>query len=678
MLTPRGASLGLLAALLWVASAAAQPTAPPAPEATLAPVLVTAPPPVTSSSEQLIPGKDFELRPHGRPADVLRLIPGLIIDQHQGGGKAEQYLLRGFDADHGTDLALFVDGVPVNLRSHAHGQGYADLHFLIPETIRAVDALKGPYFAEHGDFDTAGAVRFLTRDSVEENTLEISGGSFDTQRYLALLSPTRDRVKTLVAAEGYRSDGPFDHPNGYVRFNLFAKATTDLTEDMRASLSASHYRAEWHGSGELPARAVRSGLVDRFGAIDPNEGGVTERTNVNLDYVWKVGESQKLSVNAYASYYRLTLFNDFTLFLNDPDRGDMINQRDRRWLGGLDAQYEVKQRPLGMPLTTTAGVQYRIDTPRVVLASAVQRHQVGRVQDVDIVEQSVSPFVKLDLVPIEKVRLVSGARGDVFTFDVKERVNTTDGRASGAATKARPNVKANLILGPWLATELFANFGTGFHSNDARAVIANPKLDALPTATGYEAGFKSRILQRTELSATYWFLDLSSELVFVGDDGTTEARGKSHREGLEVATTISLLDWLTFKGDYTWTRRAEFVDTGFPIPLAPRWTARAELTARLPWGLSTSAEMRYLGDRVADDFGFHTARGYTLFNWNARYRYKALEAFLSIENLADTKWREAQFFFTSRLPGEPAGGVPDVHFTPGNPRTFLGGIGLHF
>lgn len=678
MLTPRGASLGLLAALLWVASAAAQPTAPPAPEATLAPVLVTAPPPVTSSSEQLIPGKDFELRPHGRPADVLRLIPGLIIDQHQGGGKAEQYLLRGFDADHGTDLALFVDGVPVNLRSHAHGQGYADLHFLIPETIRAVDALKGPYFAEHGDFDTAGAVRFLTRDSVEENTLEISGGSFDTQRYLALLSPTRDRVKTLVAAEGYRSDGPFDHPNGYVRFNLFAKATTDLTEDMRASLSASHYRAEWHGSGELPARTVRSGLVDRFGAIDPNEGGVTERTNVNLDYVWKVGESQKLSVNAYASYYRLTLFNDFTLFLNDPDRGDMINQRDRRWLGGLDAQYEVKQRPLGMPLTTTAGVQYRIDTPRVVLASAVQRHQVGRVQDVDIVEQSVSPFVKLDLVPIEKVRLVTGARGDVFTFDVKERVNTTDGRASGAATKARPNVKANLILGPWLATELFANFGTGFHSNDARAVIANPKLDALPTATGYEAGFKSRILPRTELSATYWFLNLSSELVFVGDDGTTQARGKTHREGLEVATTISLLDWLTFKGDFTWTRRAEFVDTGFPIPLAPRWTARAELTARLPWGLSTSAEMRYLGDRVADDFGFHTARGYTLFNWNARYRYKALEAFLSIENLADTKWREAQFFFTSRLPGEPAGGVPDVHFTPGNPRTFLGGIGLHF
>jgi outer membrane cobalamin receptor len=217
--------------------------APPAP-VILEPVVVSAPPPVASSSEQIIPGRDFELRPHGRPADVLRLIPGLLINQHQGGGKAEQYLIRGFDADHGTDLALFVDGVPVNLRSHAHGQGYADLHFLIPETIRAVDSLKGPYFVEYGDFDTAGVVKFLTRDYVEENTLEIAGGSFNTQRYLALLSPSRGRIKTFIAAEGYRSDGPFEHPNGYVRFNLFAKATTDLTEDMRISLSGSHYRAE--------------------------------------------------------------------------------------------------------------------------------------------------------------------------------------------------------------------------------------------------------------------------------------------------------------------------------------------------------------------------------------------------------------------------------------------------
>ena len=662
-------------AIAW----AQEPQAPPSgPIPVLPPVTVTAPPPVASSSEQIIPGRDFELRPEGRPADVLRLMPGLIISQHQGGGKAEQYLIRGFDADHGTDLALFVDGLPVNLRSHAHGQGYADLHFLIPETVRAVDVLKGPYFPEYGDFDTAGAVVFLTRDGVEENTLHIAGGSFNTQRYLALLSPTRDALKTFIAFEGYRSDGPFEHPNGYLRFNLFAKATANIAHDMKLSVWASHYRAEWHGSGLLPSRAIRAGLIDRFGAIDPNEGGITQRTNLNVDYTWRVTDAQRLTAHAYVSYYSLSLFNDFTFFLNDPEHGDMINQRDRRLLAGFDTQYEIKSRPLGMPLTSTAGFQYRIDTPHVVLANAIQRHQVGREQDVNIVEQSYSPFVKFDLVPAEKVRLVTGARGDIFRFEGTEHVNTTQPFQTHDVTRARPNVKASLILGPWIATELFGNFGTGFHSNDARAVLANPGLEALPTATAYEFGFRSRALPRAEFFATYWFLDLSSELVFVGDDGTTEPRGPTHRDGVEVGVTVRPLDWLTLTGDFTYTRKAEFVDTGAAIPLSPIWTARAEATVRLPWGLSSSLEMRYLGDRFADEDRHFTARGYTLFNWTGRYRYRNLEAFLSVENLTDVHWREAQFFFTSRLPGEPASGVNDVHFTPGAPRSFLGGIAVHF
>src|SRR6195256_225559 len=247
--------LVVLLALLRAAPTAAQdqaPAPPPAFDAILPPVLVTAPPALSSSSEQLIPGKDFELRPQGRPADVLRLIPGLIISQHQGGGKAEQYLIRGFDADHGTDIAIFVDGLPVNMRSHAHGQGYADLHFLIPETVRVAEVLKGPYFPEYGDFATAAAVNFATRDFVTENTLEISGGSFNTQRYLALLSPTRDALKPFVAVEGYHGDGPFQHPNGYSRFNLFAKASATLAEDLRLSLWGSYYQADWHGSGEVP------------------------------------------------------------------------------------------------------------------------------------------------------------------------------------------------------------------------------------------------------------------------------------------------------------------------------------------------------------------------------------------------------------------------------------------
>ncbi len=676
--TPAIWPLVLIASLVAVSGAEAQAPPPAATDVTLPPVLVTVPPLTSSSSEQLIPGTDFEVRPHGRPADILRLVPGLIIGQHQGGGKAEQYMIRGFDADHGTDIALFVDGLPVNLRSHAHGQGYADLHFMIPETVRAADILKGPYFPEYGDFATAAVVNFVTKDFVPETTLEISGGSFNTQRYLALFSPTRDALKTLVAIEGYHSDGPSLHPNGYSRLNLFGKASATLAEDMKLSLWASYYQADWHGSGQIPLRAVQEGSIDRFGSIDPSEGGSTQRTNLNAEFAWKPREDHRLTVHAYLTYYRLNLFNDFTLFLNDPVGGDEINQRDRRFLAGFDTQYEIKSRPFDMDLTSTGGFQYRIDTPHVVLANATQRRQTGVVQNVDIVEQSSSPFLKFDLLPVDKVRFVTGVRGDIFSYKVTQNVDTVEGDLNGRVTRARPNVKANLILGPWADTEFFANFGTGFHSNDARAVIANPKLEALPTATGYEFGVKTRILPRAEVFATYWFLNLGSELVFVGDDGTTEAQGRTRREGLEVGTKVRLLDWLTFTGNFTYTTKAEFVDTGQAIPLAPIWTARADLTARLPWGLASSFEMRYLGDRPADSDRSAVATGYTLFNWTTRYRYPDFEAFLSIENLTNAHWRESQFFFTSRLPGEPATGVSDIHFTPGNPRSVLGGIAVHF
>jgi hypothetical protein len=657
---------------------APKPEEPPArpEEPTLPPVVVTAPPPVSSSSEVFIPGRDFQLRPEGRPADILRLVPGFVISQHQGGGKAEQYFLRGFDADHGTDVALYIDGLPVNLRSHAHGQGYADLHFLIPETVQRLDGFKGPYFVEFGDFATAGAFNFVMRDTVDENYAEAAGGSWGTQRYLTLISPTRDALKTLVAIEYYRSDGPFEHPNGYERFNLFAKAKATLAEGMDLAVWASYYMADWHGSGEIPTRAVRAGLISRFGSIDPNEGGSTQRANLNVDWRWKLDENQLVTVHTYGTYYELDLFNDFTFFLNDPQNGDEINQRDRRFMAGFDALYQYQTRPFGVSLTSSAGFQYRIDTPRVVLATSVQRHQLARTQDVSIVEQSYSPFVKFDVVPLPWLRFVTGARGDIFTYDVHSRVNTTGDDLNGRVTQARPNVKANLALGPWYQTEFFANFGTGYHSNDARAVVSDPNLTALPTARGYEFGMRSKAIPRTELSLTYWVIDLASELVFVGDDGTTEARGPSHREGIEFAMRVKILDWLTFSGDVT-AAKAEF-DTGGAVPLAPLLTSRADLTARLPWGLSSSLGMRFLGDRYADEERHQTARGYLLFDFTARYRYKWLEAFVSIENLANTEYREAQFFFTSRLAGEPAGGVPDIHYTPGNPRTVLGGLAVRF
>jgi outer membrane receptor protein involved in Fe transport len=662
----------LLALMVHAEDAAAQ--APPSPHV-LPPVLVEAPPPVSASSEALVPNRDFEVRPQGRPADIIRLVPGLVISQHQGGGKSEQYFLRGFDADHGTDLAVFVDGMPVNLRSHAHGQGYADLHFLIPETVRRIEAVKGPFHVELGDFATAGAVNFVTLDTVDENLVQAAGGSFGTHRYVALVSPTRDALKTLVAVEGFFTDGPTRHEQNYQRFNLFAKASTRLTENLDASAWVSHMRGAWSASGEIPARAVRAGLIDRFGAIDNSEGGDTQRSAMNLALRWHPSEQETVTLQASGQYYTLDLFSNFTFFLNDPENGDGIVQRDRRWVAWADARYERRATLAGMPLTGTLGLQYRADTPRVVLGTQADRRPLGRTQDVDIVEQSMSPFLRLDAVPLPWLRVVTGARGDIFNYHVRDNLDSED-RVSGNVTRSIPSWKVNAILGPWYATELFANYGTGFHSNDARAVVTQPRLPALARAEAWEVGIRTRPLSRLELSASYWEIDLESELVFVGDEGTTEARGQSRRHGVEVAAKLQLLDWLYLNGDVT-VSRARFTN-GDAVPLAPRLTARADLTARLPFGLSASLEMRHLGDRYATEDRDAKTRGYTLFDFTARYRYRSLEAFVSVENLTDTDWREAQFFFNSRLPGEPDEGVADMHFTPGGPRAVLGGLAWRF
>jgi outer membrane receptor protein involved in Fe transport len=665
-----------LAALGPGPAARAQEEPLPAPEAVLPPMVVEAPPALSSSSEVLIPGQSFELRPQGRPADILRLIPGFVIAQHHGGGKADQYFLRGFDGDHGTDIGFFFDGLPINLRSHAHGQGYTDLHFIIPETLARVDVFKGPYYVEYGDFSTAAAINFVTLDVIDENLVQAGWGSFNTQRYLGMVSPTRGAFKTLLAGELYYTDGPFDRPQHYRRVNVFAKATAAFSEEATLRLVGTYLYSDWFGSGEIPLRAVHEGLIDRFGSIDNSQGGTTQRFNVNSNFLWKPTEDQVISLQGYASYYFLNLYSNFTFFLDDPENGDGIQQYDRRWYGGFDGRYERQDRPFGINTTSTAGFQYRVDGPRVVLAAQVDRHRLERTQDASINEQSYSPYVKIALAPaaLPWLRFNTGARGDIFSYDVRDQLE--NGVLSGSEVRAIPSVKANLALGPWYQTEFFANFGTGFHSNDARAVIVDPSLDALARAQGYEFGVRVRPHPRVQASATYWALNLASELVFVGDEGTTEPSGASKREGVEFSTQVQLFDWLTFNGNFTYTK-ATF-DNGGAVPLAPRWTALADLTARWPWGLSVDLAAIYLGNRYLTEDRSVIAKGYTLTTLTARYRYRWLEAFLSMTNLLNQNYSEGQLYYTSRLRNEPPEGVTDVHFTPGAPFSVFGGLALRF
>jgi Outer membrane protein beta-barrel family len=447
---------------------------------------------------------------------------------------------------------------------------------------------------------------------------------------------------------------------------------------MTLRLIGSYLRSDWFASGQILQRAVTEGLLDRFGAIDDSEGGNTQRLNLNGIFQWKPTEDQFVQLQTYASYYTLDLFSNFTFFLVDPVNGDGIQQVDRRWYGGVDARYERQDTLFDVRTVSTAGLQYRIDGPRVTLALHADRKRLAITQDVDILEQSVSPWVRFDLAPhpLPWLRLVTGARGDVFFYDVRDVLEGANGSLSGTATRAIPSVKANLILGPWLGTELFANYGTGFHSNDARAVILDPRLDALARARGYEFGVRSRPHPRVQLSAKMWFLDLDSELVFVGDEGTTEPRGASHRVGGEFWLGIRLFDWLSFNGNVTVTRST--FDNGDAVPLAPRTTAYADLTARWPWGLSASLSMNYVGPRFLTEDRSVVGSGYTVVNFVARYHYKAIEAFLNLQNLFNQQYEETQFYYTSRLRNEPPQGVADIHFTPGSPFSVLGGLAVRF
>ena len=636
-----------------------------------------------AASQFLITPEDIQLQPPARPGNILRLIPGFVTVDHSGGGvKADQYLLRGFDADHGTDVAFFMDGMPINVRSHAHGQGYSDLNFVIPEALQDIEALKGPYYVEYGDFAVAGVVNFLTREYVEENTAEVSFGTFNTQRYLTLLSPTKGAVRSFVALEGYLTDGPYDNPNNYHRFNGLAKLTMNPFPNSELTLTGSYYTGDSDASGQIPLRAVEQGIIDNFGSIDPSEGGNTQRTTGRVRFRWDARPGGTAFANVYAQYYQLDLFSNFTFFLNDPVNGDGIEQNDNRYIYGGHVGYRQSGSVLGIDSAATIGFQARVDDGEIRLGTQVQRQRLGATTSVDLFEASYSPYLKLEFQPLSWMRFVGGIRADVYQFDVRNRCPDCIEQPEGETSDHIVNWKANMILGPWFGTEFYANAGTGFHSNDARAVVTDPGINPLPRATGYEVGFRTRQFDRIEFSAAFWLLYLDSELVFVGDEGITEASDATKRLGFELFTRIKLLDWLWLRGDVTNTT-AEFRGSGDAIPLAPRFTARGDLTARLPFGLSATLQAFYLGQRYLTEDRSVSSESYTVVDLITRFRlpYKFgpgyLEPFLMFQNLLNTEYKQVQFFFESRLRNEPDP-VADIHFTPGAPLGVLGGVGFIF
>ncbi len=688
-LRSRTSFLALTGAVLFAAPVRAQSDAgsPAQHEVSASPVTAEAPPPPapfetrirarrpsTAASSQVVRDEDLRLRPLSDASDVLEVTPGLFTVQHAGGGKANQYFLRGFDADHGTDVALSVDEVPANMVSHGHGQGYTDLHFVIPELVERLEVTKGPYLASQGDFATAGAVNLVLRRRLERSEVTVSAGRFNTFRALLLAAlGAEGPVDGYLAAEVYGSDGPFLLQERLRRLNLSGTATWELAPGAEATLQVQSYAGGWRASGQLPSRRVEAGQLERFGTLDPTDGGGSQRHAARLALVRRGAGGSELRLMAYAVRYQLNLFSNFTFFAADPVNGDQILQTDARTLAGLEGRYTRGLSLGSVELLTSGGIRVRSDGIDNTLAHTVRREVLAPRVDARVDEASLGAWTELDATWTPWLRTVLGLRADLFNAAVRDRLEDTavlGNATSGTAQALRMSPKASVVLSPADSLDVFLNFGQGFHSNDARGwVRAQAPVTPLTGATGYEVGVRARPLPGLDVAASVWALDLQSETVWVGDEGTTEERGPTHRRGVEVEARYRVTPWLRADADVTLTRARFVEDTGAGtrVPLAPRLTASAGLTAEHPSGVFGSLRAGGMGDRPANEDGSLTARGFWLVNAEAGYQSQRFRVALEARNLLDATWEEAQFANESRLPDEDAP-IEDVHFTPGAPR----------
>jgi TonB-dependent receptor-like protein len=618
-------------------------------------------------------------RPILRPGEVLELVPGLIVTQHSGAGKANQYFLRGFNLDHGTDFLTTLDGMPVNLRTHAHGQGYTDLNFLIPELIQRVDYFKGPYFASKGDFASAGAADIQYAESLSHVLVELTGGNFRYGRALFAGSPDLGGGKILYGLELFHNDGPWEHPDDYRRVNGVLRYTRPAG-DGHWGVTAMGYYGVWNATDQIPERAVESGLIDRFGAIDPTTGGKSHRFSVSGDYQQGLAGGT-LDAKVYATKYRLNLFSNFTYFLHDPVNGDQFEQADDRWVFGTSGHYTWNASTDAIALHATIGWEARHDRiDPIGLYQTVAQRRLTPVRQDSVAETSGALFAEAEFGLTRWLRAVAGLRYDHYLFDVESDNPANSGRDQ--AGRASPKLSA--ILGPWAKTEFFANFGLGFHSNDARGVTTtvDPKSGApvskvtpLVGTRGGELGVRTEILPDVQSSLALWRLDIDSELLFTGDAGTTEPSRASRRYGIEWNTQWHPMRWLVCDLVLAWSH-ARFTSpdpdpavTGDRIPGSIEWASSAGVTLHElgPW--RASLYMRYFGPRplIEDDSVRSTVS--TIFNAQASFRLTGWARLtLDLFNLFDAQVDDIAYFYTSRLRTEPAAGL-DIHFHPAEKRS---------
>ncbi len=624
-----------------------------------------------AASEGVVGRIDLEDRPIQRVAELLETVPGFIATQHSGGGKANQYFLRGFNLDHGTDFAVFHDGVPLNMRTHGHGQGYLDLNFIIPELVDTLTFAKGPYRAENGDFATAGSGRFKTVDTLEAPFVKVEVGTSNFYRIVAAGSTKLGAGTLLLGAETRYDDGPFELPQDLKLASGFAKWTGPLAGGtLRASATA--YHVKFRSPEQVPLRAIQSGLIGRLGFLDSDLGGETTRFGGVLN--WTNDSKLPLNVLAYAHYYDFRLTSNFTYFLDDPVNGDEFEQQDRRFVigGRVDKRFGFD---VGMPVDLLIGAEGRYDfIDPVVLYRTDARRVVSTVRRDKVTEGSGALFAEATIHPTSTIRILVGGRADRYTFDVRSDLAANSGRSS--ATRVSP--KASIAWAPLDQLELYANYGRGFHSNDARGTSINidpntgsaaDRVDALVSATGYEGGVRIKPIDGLTLTGTYWWLDLKSELLFLGDGGTTEAQGPSKRRGFELSAFYQPARWLTVDAEFTQSRGrlTDLPDGANYIPGAIETVIAGGVVAK--YGKASFAvRARHFGSYSLIEDNSVRADPLTVINARIEYQLGRVELATDLLNAFNAKDNEIEYFYASRLSGEPAGGVEDRHIRPVEPR----------
>jgi len=630
-----------------------------------------------ASTQGVVVAKQIEMRPIARAGDVLEAVPGVVISQHSGEGKANQYYLRGFNLDHGTDFATTLAGMPVNMPTHAHGHGYMDLNFVIPELVSGIQYKKGPYFVEDGDFTTAGSANINYANVLDGTIAHVDGGSFGYLRGLLAGSPRAGEGHFLYALEGTYNNGPWDKGDSLRKFNGVLRYSVG-DERSGVAITGMGYDATWDSTDQVAERAVDEGLIGRFGTLDPTDGGKSHRYSLSGEYQ----RSDAVSVTRAAVYaidYKLNLFSNFTYFLDHPDTGDQFEQADDRNVYGLKATHRWFANLFGIDSENEVGVQGRFDDiQKIGLYHTQARVRLSTTREDKVRQASGAVFFQNDTAWTRKFRTILGVRGDLYHFDVTGKSDPENG---GTVTRGIFSPKLSLIFGPFGQTEMYANAGYGFHSNDARGatITVDPttgepaeRVTPLARARAVELGVRSIVLPGWQTTFALWGLDIASELIFVGDAGSTEASRPSRRYGVEWSNYYRFLPWLTLDADVSFSK-ARFRDSdpsGSRIPGSVETVVAAGISVDDLAGFFGSLRVRSFGPRALIEDDSVRSKASTTVNALVGYELvRGLRARVEIFNLFDAKVSDIDYFYASRLAGEPASGVDDVHFHPTAPRS---------